>query len=297
MDLRIAGALALLFTLSGCDLEEGWLQWGEQDESRLTLAITDAPVDDAAEVVVLITGVELQNSAGDWERLDVSSPEAIDLLETQGNREVLFDEVSVEAGNYQFIRLIIDETESYVMDSEGGQYPLFLDDEDALFGASADFTVPDDGTLDLTIDIDLRRSLSRTGDSFFLQPQMRIVETSETGTIAGTVDNALVTSPTCLNGVNMDIGNTVYVFEGSSATLDDIGGADGPVTTAPVRLGASGYTYRASYLPAGAYTLAFTCRASEDDPLVDDAVESATFADPVNVTVTAGSTTTSDLVP
>ena len=63
----------------------------------------------------------------------------------------------------------------------------------------------------------------------------------------------------------------MYIFAGSNVTPDDIDGAAAdPVATAPVEQNATGdYVYR-TLLPAGIYTVAFTCHAGNDDPEVDD---------------------------
>jgi hypothetical protein len=51
------------------------------------------------------------------------------------------------------------------------------------------------------------------------------------------------------------------------------------------------YEYTAAFLPAGAYTLAFTCQARVDDPEAEDPVLFVPVAG-LEASVTAGRTTT-----
>ena len=79
---------------------------------------------------------------------------------------------------------------------------------------------------------------------------------------------------------DIDVGNVVYVFEGS-ATPDDVDGTDDPVATVEATRETTGdYTYRTLLAP-GTYTVVFTCEAANDFPTEDDEI---TFADPVGVT-------------
>jgi hypothetical protein len=83
----------------------------------------------------------------------------------------------------------------------------------------------------------------------------------------------------------------VYVFSGAGITPDDIDGiAPDPVSTASVKLDNMGvYRYKAAFLEAGSYTIAFTCNAAADDPTVDNAL---TFTGTTTVSVTANNTMT-----
>jgi hypothetical protein len=61
------------------------------------------------------------------------------------------------------------------------------------------------------------------------------------------------------------------------------------VTEAPVQLDSDfgAYRFTAAYLPAGTYTLAFTCDAGKDDPTQADALS---FSPIGSVVAVAGST-------
>ena len=72
---------------------------------RLTLKITDAPVDDATEVVIVFTGIELQPANGDPITISLPTPRSIDLLQFRnGVATNLVEGVAVPAGNYSWLR-------------------------------------------------------------------------------------------------------------------------------------------------------------------------------------------------
>ncbi len=79
------------------------------DSGFITLGITDAPVDDAAEVVVVVvTGVELQRGPENTITINFDSPKRIDLLRYRdGVSFNLLDNQAVLPGNYQWLRLRI----------------------------------------------------------------------------------------------------------------------------------------------------------------------------------------------
>ena len=275
---------ALLALLSACS--------DDAATGRLTLAVTDAPVDRATAVVVEFTGIDIKPAAGEARGFDFEQPRSIDLLALSGSdSETLLQDVEVEAGRYEWVRLRVNAEEDGVTDSyidleDGSRHEL-----DVPSGAEtglklhSGFLVPAGGAASFTVDFDLRKSVHEpmdAADSYQLRPTLRIVDNAQVGAIAGTVAAALVTT---------DCTPAVYVFEGSGVTPDDVDGAPAePVTTARVELdGTSGqYGYRAGFLGAGSYTVAFTCDAAADDPAVNDAL---TFSGAQNATVTAGQTT------
>jgi hypothetical protein len=80
----------------------------------------------------------------------------------------------------------------------------------------------------------------------------------------------------------------VYVFEGADTAADDMEESTpttpdvDPMLVATVNVvnGVTRYEYLASFVPAGTYTVAFTC--GDDDPTDDDTL---TFVQPQNATV------------
>jgi hypothetical protein len=125
-----------------------------------------------------------------------------------------------------------------------------------------------------------------------LRPALRVIDMTQYGTLRGTVAMTQVTAAGCTGDLNLDTGNAVYVFSGSNVTPDDIDSIDPePVATAAVKQTSTGeYTYE-TLLSPGAYTVAFTCQAKNDQPDTDDAI---TFVESANATIANAQTVTID---
>jgi hypothetical protein len=287
INVSILSAFAMA-TLAACG--------GDDDGTgRLSLAVTDAPVDGANAVVVEFTGVEVKPAEHDSIDFTFDDPRTIDLLALAGaGSETLLEGVEVPAGRYDWVRLKVAAVEDGVMDSfvelkDGSQHELEVP-SGAQTGLKlvSGFVVPHGGDASFTIDFDLRKSVHEPMDAsptYLLRPALRIVDNARVGVIAGTVDNALVTD---------GCTPAVYVFEGGNVTPDDVDAASpDPVTTGIVKLddAAGTYRYRVEFLSEGEYTVSFTCGAATDDP---DTSETLAFAGTRNVSVVANQVATAD---
>jgi hypothetical protein len=125
------------------------------------------------------------------------------------------------------------------------------------------------------------------------------------GTIAGTTVGEGTTPETnacAVDGEDLDVGNIVYVFEGSvdAEDLNDVAGSDDdPIATIEAERQTNGdYTYR-TLIDPGTYTVVFTCQGGNDDPdVAGDAVEFLQPADPTsNPVMNTGDTTTVNFEP
>ena len=77
---------------------------GGSDTGRLSLAVTDAPVDEASSVVVQFSGVAFKRAGAAPELVQnlTPSPRQLDLLQYQGGRAaLLLDGVTLPAGEYR----------------------------------------------------------------------------------------------------------------------------------------------------------------------------------------------------
>jgi hypothetical protein len=271
---------------------------------QLSLAVTDAPVDDASSVVVQFRGVAFKRAGSAPEVVQnlAPSPRQLDLLQYQGGRAaLLLDGTTLPAGDYEWVRLIIDNEsgvrDSYVVLRGGEECELRVPSgSESGLKLNRGFTLPVDGSVALTIDFDLRKSIhappGQRGSAeactqgYLMRPTLRIVDDANVGAIAGHVDAELVTEE-CLP--------KVYVFSGAGVTPDDLeeaAGADADplvVASVPVENGSTAYAYRAAFMPPGAYTVAFTC--GDDDATDDDVL---TFIGAQNVTVQANLISTAD---
>lgn len=267
------------------------------ETAKLTLGLTDAPVDHASAVIIEFTGVSFQPTGGEAFTHAFEIPQQVDVLSLQGGaRELLLTDLEIPSGAYDWIRFDIDAKNDGIFDSyitiDGADYELELKRVPGL-QMNMGFYVGGDQFKDLTIDFDLSKSIQKVEDTelgtvYRLSPTMRLVESDATGSVGGTIDPVIFAGMDCSS---VDKGWAVYVYQGAGVTPDDIGGTGTePVKVAQeIKLGDNGYEYRTSYLTEGEYTLAATCQADLDDPAVDD---SLTFTEPVTVNVTMGEQTT-----
>lgn len=280
-----AAALATM-VLSGCnEVVDANLGTG-----TVSIGIKDAPVDGAQAVVVSFTGIELKPYSGEPITINFATPRTIDLLTLQGTTtSLLLDGETVTGGKYNWLRLKVNESASYLTNSTGRHDLTIPSGSESGLKVVNGFTVPQDGTVALTIDFDLRKSVlepSQSGGAYKLKPVLHLVQNDKTGHISGTVPSTTVNASGCGTAA-------IYLFEGSNITADDLDGINAdPVDSSLVKLNNSNgnYEYKFGFLNAGSYTVAFTCQANLDNPETDNA--DVTFSGTTNVAVTAGGTTT-----
>lgn len=287
--------VAALAGLGGCEWEFGTV--GSDEDGSLTLKLADAPVDDLAEVVITVTGVELKPSDDDSITIDFDDPQPIDLLDLQnGDVETLLDEEGVPAASYEWVRLILSQQSSdqYVTGDDGGTYGLVIPSGDQSgLKVNAGFSVADNKSVSMTLDFDVRKSVvapTLNPSTYFLKPVLRLVKDDNVGSISGTVDESTILQTRCASVG--DFAGLVYIYEGADVEPDDLGGATEPVAAVPVnnRDNPGVYRYKASLLNEGDYTVSYSC--DKDDVEAD---ESLSFLDPVTVEVGAREDTDLDL--
>jgi hypothetical protein len=266
---------------------------GSSGMSSVQVSLTDTPVDGADQVVVSVSGMAFKPQGSGPEVVEDFTPRSIDLLQYQNGRTaILLQDTPMNAGRYQWLRLIIDAQpnvrDSYIVIN--GQECELNVPSGAQTGLKMihPIDVPAAGSLALTVDFDLRQSVhappgqasGACATGYVLRPTLRLVNDANVGAIDGTVSFAAGTGP-------LDCKPKVYLYEGA-VTPDDM-----EVTTATspdvdpfavvgvdIPDGSTSGTYRAAFIPAGSYTAAFTC----DDDTDDD--ESLAFVPPEGVPVT-----------
>src|SRR5690554_4650815 len=162
----------------------------DTDNGTFSLAVTDAPVDNAEHVYVAFTGVTLHPVDGDPVAFMFDEAQSVDLLALQGTAsERLLDQQSVPAGDYESVQLHLNASHDGVLDSyvemnDGTQLELGLEEESQLTIAQA-FTVTHNEHTDFTVDLDLRRSLilPEGETDVVLRPSLRLVHTEQSGSI------------------------------------------------------------------------------------------------------------------
>ncbi|NQD35942.1 DUF4382 domain-containing protein [Permianibacter sp. IMCC34836] len=283
--------IALATMLASCGGDGG----GSDGFGMLSLGLTDGPVDDAENVVIRFTGVEVKPADGPALNFDFTTPKDLDLLSLQGgNAAPLITAQQVPAGNYEWLRLKVSAVQDNVFDSyiqiNGTMHEL-----DVPSGSQtglkliSGFTVAQGGDANYTIDFDLRKSVTAPpgqAPAYILKPVLRLVNNLEVGTLAGTVDPSIIAAECSGDGTG-----AVYLWRGADVTPDDVDGDAGdPLSTGLVSLVAPGsYQYQIGFLAAGSYTIAYTCDAATD---IADSDEALTFVGTQNITITAGMTST-----
>lgn len=275
--LRLLLLLAPL-TLSAC-------------ESRLTVKVTDAPVDDAEAVVLRVSGVDLLRDDGALVTLDTEARD-IDFLQYQdGQTYTLIDEAEVASGRYVGARLRVADSGSYLLRKDGGKLPIVNSAEAGEFGSLA-FELDEDEEATILLDLELRFSLDEdsAAGNLALTPVLRVLREGEHGSLEGTVAADLVEADSCRQGRTLGRGVSVYAYAGHGITPDDYARTAVtalPLSAAAVRRDESDdvYRYRFAFLPEGDYSLALTCGADAERPAVQDDI---VFVRRRHATVTQG---------
>lgn len=276
--------------LTGC----GDVPPANSGSGTLSLSIVDTPLDEASKVEITLNSIDLKPYAEETITYTFDPPRTINLLDYQGSQALaLLSDETVVGGKYSWVQLNIDTSKSYIYIGPN-RYRLAFPDGEAKNRSriNESFTLEQDGTIALTIDVDLRRSILEpltVGGAYRLIPSFRMVENSKSGTIKGTVPNTIV------NGNGCTGFSAIYLFEGSNVTADDLDGTGAePYASSFLTVNNdSDYDYEIGFVPAGNYTIAFTCQANLDKPESDD-TSSVNFTGTDNLTVVAGETVTHD---
>lgn len=270
-------ALASLLLLSSCN--------SSSDNGLLSLSLTDAPVDNASSVTVDITAITAYPQNGSAITYTFSQPQQIDLLQLQqGVTTPLINDWSLPPGQYIGLSLWVSAgaavpTNSYIVLDNGNQYPLVpfplppvgacqigIPCGEVPLSINTPFVISSNENDAYVVDFDARKSVfppsTPGGTQYQLQPEGRMAAILDSGNILGIVPNSLIT-PGCTPAV--------YIYSGANATPADLNNnappATQPLTEAAVTLNnnTGDYVFTGAYLPAGNYTLAFTCEAALDN--------------------------------
>jgi hypothetical protein len=192
--LAVIAITAIFF--AGCDKET---------EGTVNLSITDAPIDnpDIIGVHITVTDVQYHISGNNFESFpDFVGPKTVNLLELTRGASELLGSLELTSGNYTQIRFVLDAPERgttnpvnpgcYLEFAGGSTVPLFVPSgsQSGFKGVGA-FTVPINGTVDITADFDARKSVVEAGASgtYILKPTIRLIVNNQAGKIVGSVTN------------------------------------------------------------------------------------------------------------
>ena len=274
---RVWSALAvaaLALMLSGCDA--AWI--------TVDLG-TDPPADpEISAVQANLLGLEFRKGDSTTTTLEFRDGELVDLLDLRDAEPLrLFTNEELPVGTYTGVRLLFDSDQDQSRVTTGdGDTRLRLA---AGAFAAVSFTVEDEkeSREEFTLMLDLRQSLSfdEANDRYTLTPVLRSVRTADAARVEGNV--AVV----CPAGTVLRDDGAIYLYSGRNVQPDDLDGVDAEpfATTGVIDSGTVPFRYALRFLPAGNYTLAFTCQGDEEIP---GSSENLDFRNVENVEIGAG---------
>ncbi len=185
-------AAALALSLSACGGGGGG---GTTPGGTANFALTDAPIcAGITSVFVTVTGVELVGPSGTYD-LSLSTPIQVDLATLTNGQTLPLGTISVPAGTYQQVRLILasnngngSQPANYVVDSTGAQHLLTTPSaQQSGYKINGQFTVAPNGQANLVVDFNACRSVVMAGNSgkYILKPVLNLTDDALAGSITG----------------------------------------------------------------------------------------------------------------
>ena len=248
--IGIVLSLTMMTLISGC---------GGSDTTTTTqtgtvaLSLTDAPTDDEniKGVFVTFTGLRYQyaDSEDSWQDIDLNESRTIDLLTLQDGNTTLLNKVELPAGEIDHVRFVLDLTKCYITfhDTDENTSLEVSSGEQTGYKAIGGFTIPAGGTVNITADFDVRKSITATGNGRYkLNPTIKIIDNVEVGEINGTVT------------LDLDANvSSVIIYAYEDGTWDPIE-EEPTFTGAVLSADATDGTYVLPWLTTGVYDLLVT---------------------------------------
>jgi len=187
----------IIYSFTGCEKDKGI--------GNLSLSITDSPInsDEITGVYITFSDIQYHIDENQWASfVDFTGPQTYNLLDlTHGESEVL-GTLELESGTYTQLRFILDVPEygtgnpsnpgCYLEFEDDSTIPLFVPSgSETGYKGVGEFTVPLNGTVEVTADFDARKSVVKAGISgiYILKPTIRLIVNNQAGQIAGSVTN------------------------------------------------------------------------------------------------------------
>jgi len=137
---------------------------------QLAVRLTDAPAQDITSINVLVTGLKVKR-VGEPEQdfsIDVGS---VDLL-TLEDSSILLGSHAVEAGEYEYIMVELDEMHSSIV---VGLLDMSLRIPSEKIKVLGSFEVSEGGTTTVTLDFDARDSVQQLGNGAWLMTPIIVI--------------------------------------------------------------------------------------------------------------------------
>ncbi|GAA4900327.1 DUF4382 domain-containing protein [Ferrimonas pelagia] len=319
-------ATILLAGLGGCGSDGN----DAEQTGRLNFGVSDAPVQEASEVVLVFNHVVLiPESGGDPIVIDFAAengaPERVDLLKNPGTTvHPLVTDLELPVGDYRMCLYALDGEVgnadlSYVTTPDG-TVPLQVNAKGSCFGTKPDTSAAGrlklaEGDRLLTIntginnfvaEFDLHKGLvDPVGQAgMFIKPNsVTLLNTAAAGSISGALPEAQASA--CINDLSATdpIVHAAYLYVGSldrTGMGDVIGSASYPsgsplVEPAAVATVGEDDQYQFGFVGEGSYSIGYSCLAGLDQPESHE-TDFAIYQHYVDVTVVAEQETVQDLL-
>ncbi len=272
--LFILAAIALPVFFPGCEEETG--------SGTMMLSITDSPIDSSTVSGVFITINEIQVHTSDsgWLTLeDFAGPETFNLLDLTRGESDLLGNFDLGAGNYTQIRFMLDapvlgtakpvNPGCYIEFRDESIQPLFVPSgTESGFKGIGNFRVPVNGSVEITADFDVRKSVHKTGSAsprYILRPVIRLVVDNQAGAIRGNVTS-----------IPENTGIVVYAYEAGTYAAEE---ANDPIDETASRFPDAVSSDMVDTL--GIYHLAYLAEGDYD--LVVTSVSEGTFGEVLGI--------------
>ena len=206
-------------------------------DSKFTISLTDAPVDDLASFSIKIAELSAKQSEGSFIDIPVQVSD-IDVLSYQNGDSIIFAaSEDIPEGTYTELRLVLDsEAPVTATDSDGNTVEVNTSSTPASgLKIDVEFTISEEDSTGLTLDFDLRKSLIKTGNNYKLNPILRAQNNQDSYDIYGSGS-----------------ASVACAYE-EGATLDETDSCDNAISSSKFKSGA----YRVAFLSPGTYTLRF----------------------------------------
>ena len=186
-------SLTLMTLISGCGGGGGTTT--ASNTGTVSLRLTDAPIDDENVKGVFVTFNALRYQYADsndsWQDVDLNESRTIDLLTLQDGNTTLLNQVDLPAGEIAHVRFVLDLDNCYITFNDETNTSLELEVPSGAqtgYKAIGGFTIPAGGTVNVTADFDVRKSVTATGNGRYkLRPTIKIIDNVEVGEINGTM--------------------------------------------------------------------------------------------------------------
>lgn len=293
---KILVLLFLLLSLGGCCGFDCNNDDDNKNPALLTLGFSDSIPEDLKEVFIEVDSITFQRTGSKDVVVDTFTiPEqnitnaetfSVDLLNYPGfaQLKVLTDfQISPATYSAVIIKIIANGiNSSYVLEANDTAKAITIGNGNG--NLSLDGMRLSSGIQAYTVEFSLAQALQLQPDGRYLLTTdgIRIENNTTDARLSGSIEKSLFSTTTiCAEKSDPEVGNRVYLYEGNSFSTNDLladvftsdsNPVPPPIAVAPFAVASlskvpstGNWVYAFGYVPAGDYTMAFSCNTATDD--------------------------------